>query len=305
MGGKLRDRLATQLGRNPTEAEVLQAKLAKLQARDTVVWQLQLAERTCNPAVGRNAKLGLCEGLGTRRPIRINYQSGKVTTTVTDIRNSVRKGLAVCADNGLQLFVGENLTNMSSLHFISDEDAWQETFALQVLEGNTAPVRTIFVVEVLPSNEASLGMPKPSCTPRPNGVSISTTPIELEQALSRASSSTAKNPRGSGSVPARSRSQREVEDSDEDSNDDSEEEQVGKARDCVTHMVQQLTNLVKLSKKPELLQSNGKPQFVLTDGKVNKDKSYVPVRPMHTRAHVSLLTSLTTASGLCSPPQSK
>jgi hypothetical protein len=158
----LLEKLKRKLGREPSKVELLRAKLAK---HDSVpqasLWQLQLVDGL---GMGANAKFTARVGLCTRKPIRISYLGESPTTTVEDLRFSIRNSLAVTPTNGIQLFVGESIDLLGDLLVITDQCSWVETFSLIVMGDSPSTVqpRTIFVREVLPSNQANLFASKPA-----------------------------------------------------------------------------------------------------------------------------------------------
>lgn len=130
-----------------------------------------------------------------------------VTTTLEDVRAKAKKSFVVAADSGLRVYIGENLDNIV---FIADELEWKEELALLLQSSKpdslpSLPSRTLYILEVMPSNQSSLQPAKPksgqSTTPTTAaGVSIglTTTPIELEQAIKAVTAAKASNLRGSG-----------------------------------------------------------------------------------------------------------
>ena len=100
----IKEKLAREMGRDPTEEEVLRAKLAKITNTGALSWMLQLVDHVRS---GNVEKLVKRNGLSTRRPIKISFTGSKVDTTFDEIKSTVQRTLAVDQANGLKLFVGD------------------------------------------------------------------------------------------------------------------------------------------------------------------------------------------------------
>jgi hypothetical protein len=107
-------------------------------------------------------------GIATQRPLRVSFENGKATTTFEEITSTVKRTMSVNKANGLQLFVGEDISDHAKLLFVCDQDSWADAFEITLDAAKTLvpPTRTIYVLEVLPCNAESLrATSKPVETP--------------------------------------------------------------------------------------------------------------------------------------------
>ena len=322
MGKMLKGLLTSMLGRSPSTEQTKAAKSA-LKASlepsgpgvtaagvaDVTTWELQLVMQ-------EEEELRAATGPCTTRLMLIAYTGSIVTTTLEDVRSKAKKSFAVSADSGIRVYLGESL---SKLAFIADENEWKEEVTV-LLKGSAArngqlPARKLYVLEVMPSNQALLRLPtKPNCrtsTPSTHtGVSISltSTPIELEQAVKSVKGARPTKPRlavgvkSSGSSlgtkhASKGGKQRvktlylasdleddsEEDTEDEDPKESSEDELVGEAVDKLQYSRSYLEKTVEVLSKAPYLQRNGQPMYVLTSGHTGKGKAFTPFDGEHTR----------------------
>jgi hypothetical protein len=324
MGKMLKEMLASMLGKKPSAEQTKAAKTA-LKASlehsgsgvtatgvaDVTTWELQLVMQ-------EEEELRAATGPCTTRSMLIAYTGAIVTTTLEDVRSKAKKSFAVSADSGIRVYLGESLAKLA---FIADENEWKEEVTV-LLKGSAArngqlPARKLYVLEVMPSNQALLRLPtKPSCrTSTPStgaaGVSISvtSTPIELEQAVKSVQGARPSNPRravggvkswfsSSGTKHTSKGGKQRVKtlslasdleaDSEEDSEDEdpkesSEDELIGEAVDKLQYSRSYLEKTVEVLSKAPYLQKNGQPMYVLTRGNTGKGKAFTPFDGEHTR----------------------